>query len=563
MNTPIYSKGGQVIYRTANPARELVINPENSITEDANSDNYLYSQDLELEFRIYEQLDETGNLKTPKSIDFILKTVEQDLSDEQNMLYKNKLSDYDIASSARFENSKKLDTDFQLNYDNIDENGNKYSKARAIQILPLKEYLVSGENPAKINDTLYSLLQKGLSNQVKGKPYKINSIDGTIEIGSSDENYDELETDKVLLAGVTDGSFPEDIKDKVNRWNYSMRIKADVEGVGNGYRILINSGVADEGSMFDMNKDISGYMFEYNPQMGGFVVRGTKPNAPSALDNVNKSYGVLDESGNPFIYRPEDITNKNFRFDGDYTNQASTWYDPHYVNVKVITNSGKDKKDWEDADDKMDTTIVVTIEDINGNKSEPMYFGDFGSRTLANGKVIKNPDKSDKLAIVPRKTDGTRTKYSNTADDPMMGMQSIRSSDGMKNGYVTYSEVSFGQAPPDAVDASYSHNTVKKDDKTTINQYEVDVKFNKDLNSSAVTPDDFKIQVGSTIYDVENVSISGDSMTLKLPDTADTINLKDGKIIYDIKDGTTSNFTDSKGNVIDEFTYKPQQIRQK
>lgn len=149
--------------------------------------------------------------------------------------------------------------------------------------------------------------------------------------------------------------------------SYSMTVDAKLNGTGGGYGILING-------TLDTDNEDTGYMFQFDPGASGFLLRyindGEHVNSPYLGANRNPS---APSNGTMGVYLPSDITNADFKW---ATNNSSDWLDRYKTEVKVQTQANGS------------LIIRAVIIDENGNRSNEMWFGDFGKLTMPNGTVF-------------------------------------------------------------------------------------------------------------------------------------------------------------------------------
>lgn len=142
-----------------------------------------------------------------------------------------------------------------------------------------------------------------------------------------------------------------------NTDSYSITVDAQVKG-GSGYGVLINGSI----KTYDKNKD-SGYMLQFDPGAGGFLVRKIE----NGVHNPSNTHGLGNNGG---IYRPSDIRNNKFRWTGDDYQGNPEWNKRYWTEIVVQIQNDKS------------LIFKVTIIDENGNRSNEMWFGDFGSYTM-------------------------------------------------------------------------------------------------------------------------------------------------------------------------------------
>jgi prepilin-type N-terminal cleavage/methylation domain-containing protein len=137
--------------------------------------------------------------------------------------------------------------------------------------------------------------------------------------------------------------------------SYSITVDAQVRG-GSGYGVLINGSVNKNNN----NRD-SGYMFQFDPGAGGFLVRKIE----NGDHDPTKAHGLKES-----VYRPSDIRNNEFRWKGDDYQGNPEWNKRYLTEIVVqIQNDGS-------------LIFKATIIDEQGNRSNEMWFGDFGSYTM-------------------------------------------------------------------------------------------------------------------------------------------------------------------------------------
>ena len=146
---------------------------------------------------------------------------------------------------------------------------------------------------------------------------------------------------------------PRHFEDGASTILYKIVVDAQIRQ-GSGYGILLNGTL----NQTTDNKD-SGYMFQFDPGANGFLIR---------LMN-NGTHIPSNHHGAPHIYRPSDIVNdefKNFNFFNRYKTE---------ITVQEVRNTDPTK-------DQM--YVKVEIVDMEGNRSNPMYFGFHANHTLGN-----------------------------------------------------------------------------------------------------------------------------------------------------------------------------------
>ena len=102
-------------------------------------------------------------------------------------------------------------------------------------------------------------------------------------------------------------------------------------------------------------------MFQFDPGAGGFLVRKIE----NGDHDPTKAHGLKES-----IYRPSDIRNNEFRWKGDDYQGNPEWNKRYLTEIVVqIQNDGS-------------LIFKATIIDEQGNRSNEMWFGDFGSYTM-------------------------------------------------------------------------------------------------------------------------------------------------------------------------------------
>lgn len=141
--------------------------------------------------------------------------------------------------------------------------------------------------------------------------------------------------------------------------SYSATIDAVVDKKSSGYGVLINGNIDKNNN----NRD-SGYMFQFDPGAGGFLVRKIE----NGDHNAKNSYGL----NNNVIYKPSDIKNNEFLWPGSDNNSNNKWYERYLTEIVLQIQN--------------DNSLIfkATIIDEKGNRSNEMWFGDFGSYSLGS-----------------------------------------------------------------------------------------------------------------------------------------------------------------------------------
>lgn len=137
---------------------------------------------------------------------------------------------------------------------------------------------------------------------------------------------------------------PRHFSDGASTILYKIVVDAQIRE-GSGYGILLNGTLNQAADNLD-----SGYMFQFDPGANGFLIRLMN----NGTHNPSVHHGVSN------IYRPADIVNnqfKNFNFYNRYKTEITVQEVRH-------ANSNSDRM-----------YVKVVIIDMEGNRSNPMYFG--------------------------------------------------------------------------------------------------------------------------------------------------------------------------------------------
>ncbi|MBP2027366.1 prepilin-type N-terminal cleavage/methylation domain-containing protein [Acetoanaerobium pronyense] len=302
------------------------------------------------------------------------------------------------------------------------------------------------------------------------------------------------------------------VKGDIN--SYSITVDAKVNGGKGGYGILIN-GIVDNN-----NRD-TGYMFQFDPGAYGFVIReinnaSHRTTANVGAQRVSGSNYNLDHNA---IYSPKHIENENFKWTNNTLTSGSDWFDRYKTEIKVQTQS--------------DGSLILraVIIDENGNRSNEMWFGDFGSITL-NGSSFEGISLG---------------KYKNNNGD-IFGLR-VWDNEGGK-AKTDFYNISIGSAEPapKKIVTNSDNITINFDDKILGG-----INDNKDL---FVVKD-----ILGNIYDIHDITMSDNNydlslkITPKLDLSGNVIPIPQNNLIIEYKKGENG-IKDSFGNLVNDFKFQ-------
>jgi len=284
--------------------------------------------------------------------------------------------------------------------------------------------------------------------------------------------------------------------------SYSITVDAQVRG-GSGYGVLINGTINRNNN----NRD-SGYMFQFDPGAGGFLVRKIE----NGDHNPSTSHGLTNNG----IYRPSDIRNDRFRWTGGDYQGNPEWNRRYFTEIVVqIQNDGS-------------LIFKATIIDENGNRSNEMWFGDFGSYTM---DVYDASGRKTGTKTFTGKKMGTDSYWSGGS---MLGLRTWNKSEGLFD--TLFQEIILGPGfGMDIESAEFiSTETIK-------------VKFSKPLNTMDMP---FYLQ---NFTSAARISFDGKAINNASIDKSKgeylLISLRSPATDYQVKNGADKKLSISKGAV--------------
>lgn len=298
--------------------------------------------------------------------------------------------------------------------------------------------------------------------------------------------------------------------------SYSITVDAKVNGGKGGYGILIN-GIVDNN-----NRD-TGYMFQFDPGAYGFVIREIN----NASHQTTANIGAKRISGSNYnlahnaIYSPKHIENENFKWTNNTLTSGSDWFERYKTEVKIQTQG--------------DGSLILraVIIDENGNRSNEMWFGDFGNITL-NGSTFQGQSLG---------------KYKDNSGD-IFGLR-VWDNDGGK-AKTDFYNISIGSAEP----APKKIITHSNENNITIN---FDDKILGEINTNK---DVFVVKdtLGNE-YSINNITISDNNynVDLKIDPRLDSngkpIPISQSNLIVEYKKDEKG-LRDSFGNLVNNFKFE-------
>nr|WP_308593304.1 prepilin-type N-terminal cleavage/methylation domain-containing protein [uncultured Criibacterium sp.] len=440
----IYSRDGAVKFRNPLTKKELDLNPDISNGTSTEFSNFVNSQSLDLTFTM-------ENIEVPNYIKFDIKAKKSKLGN----------SEYDVTSQVRAENSFKSGN---INYASakmvdttVGTKAVKQATGKVIKFILTEQYDLKNTPTLILNDTWYAMMQKAIND---GNA-KVDPVTGEIKIDgySSDAG---ITTDNMYISAVTDDAVkkvkPTGALGDVDKYNYSINTKVSVSGDNTGYRILINGATRKEGTAVFEQKQISGFAFEYEPNLGGFrIIRLQKGKVDNSGPFSGRSFGANFAGKSEQLYTFDMIKTDKFDFQTDKTSSYN-------VNLKVITKPGTSN-----------LLIKAVLTDKNNNSSMPMYFGDFGAIKMADNTIVKGAD-----TLIPIDAGGD---FSNKTTSPQIGTQAVYFKKGKvpPESKVAFESGVFGMAPPDVTKAEEGRSTTA-DGKNT---QTIDLGFSRAIKPAA------------------------------------------------------------------------------
>ena len=351
---------------------------------------------------------------------------------------------------------------------------------------------------SSLEGTLHTATNYGSTQTVEGGSLALNiKSTGTSNGGSS--MFVPLDSDSFMDANG-------DLK------SYSITVDAKVNGGGGGYGILIN------GILNNNNQD-SGYMFQFDPGAGGFLLREINLGSHVNSKFIGATRALKGkEDGSMGIYLPSHINNAKFKLDAS----GSTWFERYKTEVKAQTQA--------------DGSIIVraVIIDENGNRSNEMWFGDFGKTNL-NGTEFAG-----------KKLD----KYANNGGN-IFGLR-VWDNEGGK-AKTDFYNIAIGSAEP-----------APKKTFTTIASNKITIQFDDKLDGDSITNKDlftikdkkgieYEISAANKVNDNYEIALSivpkkdKNGIDIKIP--------TDLTIEYKKQSVDTANLKDSFGNLVNDFKF--------
>jgi prepilin-type N-terminal cleavage/methylation domain-containing protein len=296
--------------------------------------------------------------------------------------------------------------------------------------------------------------------------------------------------------------------------SYSITVDARVNGGKGGYGILIN------GVLNPQNQD-SGYMFQFDPGAYGFVIREITDASHSTTANI----GAKMTSGNKYnlnynaIYSPKHLENEKFKWTKDTQNSDSDWFKRYKTEIKAQTQS--------------DGSLIIraVIIDENGNRSNEMWFGDFGEITL-NGSTFEGV---------------TLGKYKNTRGN-IFGLR-VWDNDGGK-AKTDFYNIAIGSAEP-------APKKVEVD--TTSNQLKI--KFDDSIVNEKIDINNIKIKSNGVDYEIKEIKNNGFDIDITLKQkkikgkNVPIPSLDSDYVIEYNKPSSGDGLKDSFGNTVTDFVF--------
>ncbi|TDX53031.1 prepilin-type N-terminal cleavage/methylation domain-containing protein [Orenia marismortui] len=365
-----------------------------------------------------------------------------------------------------------------------------------------------------------------------------SSADGT-DLSLNITGGEGLPKGGMIFKEIRDDHF-EDIPANID--SYSIEVDAINRDTGKGgYGILLR-GFYDT----ETQKDF-GYMFQFDPGAHGFVLRRIKNGdhfntANIGVNAYRPSSGLTSHDGlYGAEYTPYDIANESFTWDSGERwwrrvseTWSNKWWQRYKTKIKVQTQPGGD------------LIVRAQLEDKDGNKSEEMWFGDFGEIKL-NGTVFKG-----------RKLDWDFFSRSNELPGDFLAIRAWDRSGAAHN--TDFYEISLEGAEPGVMDLENNYydkelKLIFDENLNNLENYKTDEVINK-LNEDLIIKDLYGnkheiFNIEFSYDDRELVIILEDSISsgsIEYYPSEEEITTKEGEQVK-----VNGILFDNQGNEVNEF----------
>lgn len=199
--------------------------------------------------------------------------------------------------------------------------------------------------------------------------YKNYTMKSTTDTGELSLSIEGGITGSTALGAMIFQKIDKDHLGDANKDKYKITIDSQTQNVSGGWGILLNGNIIKDK---DGNIKDNGYMFQFDPGAGGFLLRQIK----DGKHDTNVLLGVSRKIRNGYsttAYFPDELLNTETGF--NWSNKDSSWTKRYKTEI-IVENKAKEM------------LLTVTLIDENGNRSNEMKFGSFGSYQIKTGTNI-------------------------------------------------------------------------------------------------------------------------------------------------------------------------------